>query len=413
MGQGAEIGDRIGGDQGPAAAGFAIDVASVSKRFGGQEVLSDVNLGIAPGELMVVLGASGSGKTTLLRIVAGLERADSGDVRLAGRRVNDVPPQARDLGVVFQEQALFRQMSVEQNIAFGLRLRKAPRGSAAAAVNDLLGMIGLEKHGRKYPYQLSGGERQRVAIARALAYEPAGVLLDEPFSALDPGTRTQLRRDVRQLLKRMNVPALFITHDQEEALEMADRIAILNHGRIEQIGTPFEIYNHPTSEFVATFLGAANVLLGQWRDGRVAIGGLRVKPPVDAPALFERQPVKAVFRPEDAVINFQRQLLDTPYYLGAGVVEEISYVGPTERLTINLTMWPAPAGAGEAIGERPRLVLLDPSYAESFPVRVSRTKWEASEMELTPGDPVVLGLKNYHLLPHYPLRGETAAKTEH
>jgi sulfate/thiosulfate transport system ATP-binding protein len=388
----------------------AISLKHISKRFGAQPVLTDISLDIAAGELFVVLGTSGSGKTTLLRIVAGLEQADSGEVLLNGNGVNHLPPQARKMGVVFQDHALFRYMSVEQNIAFGLRLRKTTRAKVRGRVNDLLKMVRLETHHKKYPHQLSGGERQRVAIARALAYSPSAALLDEPFSALDPITRTELRRDVRRLLKQMNVPALFITHDQEEALEMGDRIAIMNNGHIEQIGTPHEIYNYPGNEFVATFLGAANVLLGQWHENRVMLGALRLKATPDAPVLSERQPVKVVFRPEDVVINFQRQLLDTPFYLGNGIVEDISYVGPTERLTVQLQIWPSTNRAAEPINTNPRLMLVDETYAESFPIRISRTKWEASEMELSPGDPVVLGLKHYLLLPHYPLQSESAAK---
>lgn len=397
-------------EQGAEASWPAISLKHLSKRFGAQAVLTDINLDIAAGELLVVLGASGSGKTTLLRIVAGLEPADSGEVLLGGQGVNHLPPQARKMGVVFQDHALFRDMSVEQNIGFGLRVRKVNRARAQAIVDGLLEMIQLRSHRRKYPRQLSGGERQRVAIARALAYDPGIILMDEPFSALDPVTRAELRREVRQLLRRMNVAALFITHDQEEALEMADRVAILNNGHIEQVGTPFEIYNHPGNEFVATFLGAANVLLGQWREGQVRLGALRLKATPDAPDLLERQPVKVVFRPEDIVLNFQPQLLDTPFYLGSGVVEDLSYIGPSERLTVRLRLWPAPARAGAPSTPKAPLQLVDDTYAESFPVRVSRTKWEASEMELSPGDPVVLGLKSYRLLPHYPLQSEPGAK---
>ena len=166
--------------------------------------------------------------------------------------------------------------------------------------------------------------------------------MDEPFSALDPALRTELRRDVRRLLKRMKIPALFITHDQEEALNVADRIAILNQGRIEQIGTPFEIYNHPLNEYVATFLGAANVLLGQWREGQIAIGSLRMKAPPEAPALLERQPIKVVFRPEDVSLNFQPQLLDSPFDHGRAVVEDITFVGATERQRVRLILASSP-----------------------------------------------------------------------
>lgn len=388
----------------------AIGIRNISKSFGTQSVLTDVSLTIEQGELLVVLGSSGSGKTTLLRIVAGLTEADKGEVYLAKHSVNHLPPQERRMGVVFQDYVLFQHMSVEQNIAFGLKLRKVPGAQAQKIVNDMLELIHLQNARKKYPKQLSGGERQRVAIARALAYSPQAILLDEPFSALDPVTRHELRRDVRRILKTLNIPALFITHDQEEALEMADRIAILNNGRIEQIGTPYEIYNHPSNEFVATFLGAANVLLGRWQGGKVVAGTLQLKAPPDAPALLERQLVKIVFRPEDVSVNFQPQFLDTPFYLGRGNVEEVSYVGPTERLTVRLMFWAQTPVSPAVNSQKPKLLLVDETYTEGFPVIVYRSKWEASEMELSTGDPVVLGLKNYHLLPHYPLHSESGAK---
>lgn len=388
----------------------AIGIRNISKSFGAQSVLTDISLNIEQGELLVVLGSSGSGKTTLLRIVAGLTEADTGEVYLAGHPVNHLPPQERRMGVVFQDYVLFQHMSVEQNIAFGLKLRKVPGAQAQKIVNDMLELIRLQNSRKKYPKQLSGGERQRVAIARALAYNPQAILLDEPFSALDPVIRHELRRDVRRILKTLNVPALFITHDQEEALELADRIAILNDGRIEQIGTPYEIYNHPSNEFVATFLGAANVLLGRWQAGKVVAGTLQLKAPPDAPALLERQLVKIVFRPEDVSVNFQPQFLDTPFYLGRGTVEEVSYVGPTERLTVRLMFWAQTPVSPAINSQKPKLLLVDETYTEGFPVIVYRSKWEASEMELSTGDPVVLGLKNYHLLPHYPLHSQSAAK---
>jgi sulfate/thiosulfate transport system ATP-binding protein len=386
----------------------AIGIRNISKSFGTQTVLTDISLNIGQGELLVVLGSSGSGKTTLLRIIAGLSEADAGEVYLGEHSLNHLPPQERSMGVIFQDYVLFQHMSVEQNIAFGLKLRKVPGSKTQKIVDEMLGLIRLQNSRKKYPKQLSGGERQRVAIARALAYSPQAILLDEPFSALDPVTRHELRQDVRRILKTLNIPALFITHDQEEALEMADRIAVLNNGRIEQIGTPYEIYNHPSNEFVATFLGAANVLLGRWQTGKVVVGTLQLKAPQEAPALLERQLVKVVFRPEDVAINFQPQLLDTPFYLGRGVVEEVSYVGPTERLTIRLMLWAQVTPGTNP--SKPKLLLVDETYAEGFPVIVYRTKWEASDMELSPGDPVVLGLKNYHLLPHYPLHSESGAK---
>jgi sulfate/thiosulfate transport system ATP-binding protein len=382
----------------------AISVKQLVKSFGGQPILSGVSLEIAPGEMLVVLGPSGSGKTTLLRLIAGLEQPDAGEIYLHDKCAHLLPPQQRALGVVFQEHALFQRKTVEQNIAFGLEARGVPRPEVRQIVDEMLELIGLREHRRKYPAQLSGGQRQRVALARALAFKPAALLFDEPFSALDAVTRTELRRQVRALLRQTNVPALFITHDQEEALELADRIAVLNRGQIEQIGTPFEVYNHPRNEFVATFLGAANVLLGRWQEDKVSLGRLRMQPPPDPPLLAPRQPVKIVFRPEDVILNFQPQLLDTPFYLGRGVIEDISYVGHSERLVVRLALWsPPPNGARN-------LAVVDETYAEGFPISVSRSKWDASELEVSVGDSVAVGLKGYRLLPHYPLRSTKGAK---
>ena len=394
----------------PPANLAAISVRKLSKSFGSQSVLAGISLDIAESEMLVVLGPSGSGKTTLLRIIAGLERCDSGEIYLKGRRSTDEPPQARRLGVVFQEQALFQRMSVEQNIAFGLKLRRTPGAHVRQTVDEMLHLTGLNDHRWKLPAQLSGGQRQRVAVARALAFKPDALLFDEPFSALDAVTRTELRREVRVMLRGMNVPALFITHDQEEALELADRIAVLNRGRIEQLDTPFEIYNHPRNEFIATFLGAANVLLGRWREGRINVGALRLKLPGNAPTFAERQPVKIVFRPEDVGLNFQPQFLDTPFYLGSGVIEDVSYTGPIERLVVRLALKPQQSTVPTLATRKPEITLIEESYADGFPITVTRTKWEANEMGLAPGDQVVVGLKDYRLLAHYPLSSETGAK---
>jgi sulfate transport system ATP-binding protein len=380
----------------------AIRVAGLSKRFGDQTVLGDVSFDIAGREMLVVLGPSGSGKTTLLRMIAGLELPDEGEIFLQGRRATDLPPQARGIGVVFQEHALFQRMTVEQNIAFGMKLRRVKGPEIKKRVDEMLELVGLGPHRRKIPEQLSGGQRQRVAVARALAFRPSALLFDEPFSALDAVIRLELRREIRILLQEMKVPSLFITHDQEEALELADRIAVLNNGLIEQIDTPFEIYNHPQNEFVATFLGAANVLLGRWREGRVSVGAMRLKPPDHAPAFAERQPVKVLFRPEDLSLNFQPQFLDTPFYLGGGIVEDVSYAGPTERLVVRLTFKSRLSGLPEQ--SKHSILPADERYPEGLPITVTRTKWEVTEMTLSPGDMVVVGLKDYRLLPHYPLK---------
>jgi sulfate transport system ATP-binding protein len=395
-------------EQGPA-----ISVTRLSKSLGGQQIIADVSFDIAAGEMLVVLGPSGSGKTTLLRIIAGLEQPDAGEICLNGKLASLLPPQKRELGVVFQEHALFQRRTAEQNIAFGLEARKLPRAEIKRTVEEMLGLVNLHEHRKKYPSQLSGGQRQRVALARALAFHPAAMLFDEPFSALDAVTRLELRREIRSLLREMDIPALFITHDQEEALELADRIVVLNRGRIEQIGAPFEVYNRPRNEFVATFLGAANVLLGRWVEGKVAVGTMRLKSTPDAPLFSERQPVKVIFRPEDVVLNFQPQLLDTPYVLGRAVIEDVSYIGHSERLVARLMLWSRLGAETEPGSQKPRAIsLVDDSQVDGFPIVITRNKWDATDMELSPGDLVVVGLKGYRLLPHYPLRSESGAKAQ-
>ncbi|MBC7911207.1 MAG: ABC transporter ATP-binding protein, partial [Pyrinomonadaceae bacterium] len=241
---------------------IAASVRSISKSFKGTVVLEDINFDVAVGESLVLLGASGSGKTTILRIIAGLEEPNTGRVILHGKDVTELPARERGVGVIFQAYALFPRMKVEQNIGYGLRIRKRPRKEIKETVDGLIKLVRLEEHRDKYPSQLSGGQQQRVAIARTLAYKPQVLLFDEPFGALDAQMRVRLRREIHQLLKQVNLPAIFITHDQEEALELGDHIAVLNAGRLEQIGTPDDIYNRPETEYVATFLGAANLLLG-------------------------------------------------------------------------------------------------------------------------------------------------------
>ncbi len=391
----------------------AISVVGLSKSFGGQKIITDVSFEIAAGEVLVALGPSGSGKTTLLRIIAGLERPDAGEIFLNGRPALLLPPQKRELGVVFQEHALFQRKTAEQNVAFGLEARKMARSDIDRTVEKMLDLVNLREHRKKFPSQLSGGQRQRVALARSLAFRPAAMLFDEPFSALDAVTRLELRREIRALLREMNIPALFITHDQEEALELADRIIVLNHGKVEQIGAPFEVYNRPRNEFVATFLGAANVLLGRWGEGRVTLGRIRLKATPDAPLFSERQSVKVIFRPEDVVLNFQPQLLDTPYVLGRAVVEDVSYIGHSERLVARLMLWEPQGSETEPSLQPPRnLSIADDPQAEGFPIVITRNKWDATDMELEAGDLIVVGLKGYRLLPHYPLRSETGAKAQ-
>src|SRR5437899_6595479 len=305
-------------------SGVAASVQSLSKRFKEARVLDDVSFDVAEGESLVLLGASGSGKTTILRIIAGLEQPDTGRVILHGKDVTDLPARERGVGVIFQAYALFPRMTVEKNIGFGLKIRRVKRKERKETVNRLLKLVQLEEHRKKYPWQLSGGQQQRVAIARTLAYKPQVLLFDEPFGALDAQTRVHLRREIRALLKQVKVPSVFITHDQEEALELGDRIAVLNEGHLEQVGTPDEVYNHPATEYVATFLCAANLWLGVVTGDCVEIGAARVPAAKEPARLRDGQSVKLVFRPEDVCLSPDANLPEGCRRLANAIIEEIS-----------------------------------------------------------------------------------------
>jgi sulfate transport system ATP-binding protein len=237
-----------------------IDIQSISKRFGDFTALDDVSLEVPRGSLTALLGPSGSGKSTLLRIIAGLETPDSGAVLIDGEDVSDVRPQKRGIGFVFQHYAAFTHMSVRENVAFGLKIRKRPKAEVGSKVDELLGLVGLTKWAQQRPSQLSGGQRQRMALARALAVEPQVLLLDEPFGALDATVRAELRAWLRRLHDEQGVTTVLVTHDQEEAMEVADRIAVMSAGKIEQVGSPRDIYDRPASEFVMGFVGPVSKL---------------------------------------------------------------------------------------------------------------------------------------------------------
>ena len=239
-----------------------ISASSVTKRYGDFAALEDVTVDVAPGSLTALLGPSGSGKSTLLRVIAGLEVPDQGRVVLDGQDVTDVPPQRRGIGFVFQHYAAFKHMTVRDNVAFGLKVRKRPKDEIAAKVDELLGIVGLSGYHARYPSQLSGGQRQRMALARALAVEPKVLLLDEPFGALDANVRAELRAWLRRLHDEVPVTTVIVTHDQEEAMELADRIVVLNDGRVEQAGAPRELYDTPANDFVMGFLGPVSRLRG-------------------------------------------------------------------------------------------------------------------------------------------------------
>jgi ABC-type Fe3+/spermidine/putrescine transport system ATPase subunit len=380
-----------------SAAAPAASVVGVSKFFGKTSVLENITFHVAEGEALVLLGASGSGKTTILRIIAGLEQPYTGKIILHGKDVTELPARERGVGVIFQSYALFPKMTVEKNIGYGLRIRHRPRKEVKKTVNDLLELVQLNEHRKKYPSQLSGGQQQRVAIARTLAYKPEVLLFDEPFGALDAQTRGHLRREIRALLKKVNVPAIFITHDQEEALELGDRIAVINVGHIEQIGTPDEVYNKPASEYVATFLGAANILEGVMRGDYVEVGSAQIPTRIDAEKFREGQVVKLVFRPEDVLLTKTQALPAGHVCLASGIVEATSFVGAYERLRIRLD--PGGGAACEA-GDTPYYLTTEtPESQSAKPIIATRPKPETMAVKLRMGDRVFLSLNYFTILP--------------
>jgi putative spermidine/putrescine transport system ATP-binding protein len=241
-----------------STSGATVDLRNLSRSFGTVRALDGLTLRLAPGELVALLGPSGCGKTTALRILAGFETADSGSVEVDGQDVSGIPAAKRDMGMVFQSYSLFPNMSALENVSFGLRMRRFGSAERQRRAADLLDMVGLAAQGKQYPHQLSGGQQQRVALARALAIEPRVLLLDEPLSALDAKVRLQLREQIRSLQQRLGTTTLFVTHDQEEALSMADRVGVMRDGRLEQIATPDELYDRPATPFVAEFVGIMN-----------------------------------------------------------------------------------------------------------------------------------------------------------
>jgi sulfate transport system ATP-binding protein len=337
---------------------MSIAIRNVSKDFGTFHALRDVSLDIESGELVALLGPSGCGKTTLLRIIAGLETADQGSILFSGEDTTDVHVRERNVGFVFQHYALFRHMSVFDNVAFGLRMKpRATRPSETVIkqkVHDLLGLVQLDWLHDRYPAQLSGGQRQRIALARALAVEPKVLLLDEPFGALDAKVRKELRRWLRRLHDDLHVTSIFVTHDQEEALEVADRVVLMNNGKVEQIGSPQQVWDHPASPFVYGFLGDVNLFHGRAHEGEMLIGddGVRLQSPEhsgtqDAKAFAYVRPhdldVRRWQAGEDSGIKAYQPTRGIPAKLVRAIV-----VGPIARLEL-LPLDASAAGSGDII----------------------------------------------------------------
>jgi iron(III) transport system ATP-binding protein len=303
----------------------ALRLEGVHKAFGQFVAVRDVDLAVAHGELVCFLGPSGCGKTTLLRIIAGLETQTSGRVIQNGRDVSGAPPAPRDYGIVFQSYALFPNLTIRDNIAYGLVNRRKARSEIEARVAELLKLVGLPGEAHKYPAQLSGGQQQRIALARALATSPSLLLLDEPLSALDAKERERLRGEIRQLQRRVGVTTIMVTHDQEEALSMADRVVVMNRGAIEQVGPPLEVYERPASPFVADFIGKVNVLsatcLGE---GRYRVGAVELA--TQANGIDRGAAVRLYLRPEDRVLSDSGPLEGRPN-LVQGRVRQVDFLG--------------------------------------------------------------------------------------
>jgi sulfate/thiosulfate transport system ATP-binding protein len=333
----------------------AIAVRRLSKRYGTFQAVNDVSFDVPAGELVALLGPSGSGKSTILRIIAGLETAESGSVELTGEDATGVSIQQRGVGFVFQHYALFRHMTVRENIAFGLKVRKRPRPEIRERVDALLDLVQLAGYAARYPSQLSGGQRQRVALARALAPRPKVLLLDEPFGALDAKVREELRTWLRRLHDEVHVTSLFVTHDQQEAFEVADQVVVLNRGRIEQMGPPQVLYEHPRTPFVTEFLGSVNVLKGRAGPGMTVLGdGLHVPTAVNAP----EGPVSVYVRPHDLDLTRERNGRAS----WAGKVTRVTPLGASVRLDIEL----ADSNSVRVELTRQRYAALEPHIGETI-----------------------------------------------
>ncbi len=371
---------------------MSILLDQLTKRYEGHPVVNRLSLEIANGELFALIGPSGSGKSTVLRMIAGLNSVDEGRVVLHGRDVTGATPQQRGVGFVFQHYALFQHMSVAKNIEFALRVRKAPLSQRQKRRDELLEIVGLAGLGERLPKQLSGGQQQRVALARALAHQPEVLLLDEPFGALDAKIRVELRHALRRIQVELGITTIFVTHDQEEAFELGDRLGVMNFGRLLEVGTPTELYQHPQTEFVASFLGTANLLVGEFIPGGVQLGPLSFPLKAESRRVekeLSTQRVQALFRPEDVSLALPNETLDASE-LGKGEIKQIIFSGSVERLRISLPAIP---------GVRP--IAPPPAYGDdAITVEVTRTQDVAQRFPLQKGNTVKVGVRRIHTLVH-------------
>ncbi len=367
---------------------MSITLDQITKRYQGAPVVNDVSVDIGDGEFFVLLGPSGSGKSTLLRAIAGLTGVDHGRISLHGRDVTHVAARARGVGLVFQNYALFRHMTVADNIEFALRVRRMRAAQRRERRKELLRLVALEGMDSRLPSQLSGGQQQRVAVARALAHKPEVLLLDEPFGALDAKIREELRRTIREVQRELGITTILVTHDQEEAFALADRIGIMNLGRLLEMGRPEDLYARPATRFVATFLGAANLLLARHSARGICIGNdlVTALSSTTAPATRDHE-VVAVLRPEDIEIAPTRDELRSSF-LGLGTVEQMLFVGANERVRVRLNN----AASGGAV-----VTSADSNAAEAL-LEVTRTQHDRRNYPVSAGQAVTLGVRRLHVL---------------
>jgi sulfate transport system ATP-binding protein len=368
---------------------MSIVLEKLTKRYDDHLVVNNVSLEVKDGEFFVLLGSSGSGKTTVLSLIAGLVAADQGRILLHGRDVTGLPPQQRKVGFVFQNYALFQYMNVTENVEFGLSIRKTPAVQRHHRADELLELVGLAGLGKRMPWQLSGGQQQRVALARALAYNPDVLLLDEPLGALDAKIRIELRRNLKAIQRKLGVATIFVTHDQEEAFDLADRIGVMSYGRLIEVGTPDDLYQKPQTEFVASFLGSANLLLGNLTKEGVQLGKAYFPMPKEFESLRDDRRVQVLFRPEDVALAPEAEKFDCPK-LGEAEVEEVSFAGAYERLRLRLPPIP---------GVRP----ISPSAAfgtDSFLIDATRSPEQAIRFPLRTGEKTWVGVHRIHTLVH-------------
>jgi sulfate transport system ATP-binding protein len=368
---------------------MSIVLEHLVKYFDRCPAVNDVSVEVAEGEFFVLLGPSGSGKSTILRMIAGLGEIDSGRILLRGKDVTGLPPQRRGVGFVFQHYALFRHLSVARNVEFPLeirRVRAAERRRRRDELLELVGLVGLEG---RLPGQLSGGQQQRVALARALAHRPDVLLLDEPFGALDAKIRLELRRSVRRIQRELGVTTIFVTHDQDEAFELADRVGVMNFGRLLELGPPRELYLHPQTEFVATFLGKANLMVGRCDRTSVTLGPVRIPLDRHVTSVSEDRRVQVLFRPEDVAVADSPSGLDSPL-LGKAIVDEADFSGATEKLRLKL---PALDGVRTISPEVP-------FGADHILIEAARSQYHGRRFPLCPGDTAWIGVRRIHALLH-------------